>query len=150
MRELLPYDNTPIEMPFMEFDTGDRSSDVGARALVCRAAPTPTFWRRWTIRRRLPDEPLFCPSLNVRAFDNRSAARARPSSAALSTSRPTASGRTPYVPNNRPRVPPPDAEIHDELSEASEEEEEEDPAYRHYDSHISLRCTPTTLASSRS
>ena len=80
VRELLSYNNVPIGAPFVEIDAGDRSSPDKVRST--RPSQTPSgpdanFLETLVIHTRIPEELLFCPSLNVRVFDYRTAMRLR-------------------------------------------------------------------------
>ena len=80
VRELLSYNNVPIGAPFVEIDAGDRSSPDKVRST--RPSQTPSgpdanFLETLVIHTRIPEELLFCPSLNVRVFDYRTSMRLR-------------------------------------------------------------------------
>ena len=146
VREMLSYDNKPIQAPYVQIDCGDRSTEDRVRSTKESSKPNgqnANFLQTLTISTRMPYDILFCGAINVRVFDRRAAA-ARDDPCVGKLTIPLAPycewiHEAEYVPNNKPRVPP--FKISDELSESSEEEEVEvDTEYQHHKLHI-----PTNL-----
>ena len=126
VRELLAYNNAPIIQPFVELDAGDRSTPDRVRKTNTSSQPSgpdANFLETLVIHTRLPEDLLFCPSLNVRVFDYRGADNTPVIGKVAIPLAPYCEwiSEAEYVSNNRPREPL--YKISDELSEASDEEE---------------------------
>ena len=126
VRDLLSYNNAPIGAPYIELDAGDRSTADKIRATrpsSTPAGPDANFLDTLVIHTRLPEDLLFCPSLNVRVFDYRAADNTPVIGKVSIPLAPYCEWITEaeYVPNNRPREPL--YKIADEMSEASDDEE---------------------------
>ena len=126
VRDLLSYNNSPIGSPYVEVDAGDRSTSDKVRATrpsSTPAGPDANFLETLVIHTRLPEDLLFCPSLNVRVFDFRGPDNTPVVGKVSIPLAPYCEWITEaeYVPNNRPREPL--YKISDEMSEASDEEE---------------------------
>ena len=126
VRELLAYNNAPIAQPFVELDAGDRSTPDRVRKTNPSASPSgpdANFLETLVIHTRLPEDMLFCPSLNVRVFDNRGPDNTPVVGKVGIPLAPYCEWITgaEYVSNARPKEPR--FKISDELSEGSDEEE---------------------------
>ena len=73
LRGMLTFANQPIQAPYVEFDCGDRSSGRVRRTQPSSppSGPDANFLETLTIRMRLPDALLYCPSIHLRVFDKR-------------------------------------------------------------------------------
>lgn len=147
LREMLSYDNAPVQKPYVEIDCGDRSAEDKYKRTTPSSKPNganANFLETLTIATRLPCDILFCPSISVRVFDQRASEPGELDPCVGKLTIPLAPycewiTEAEYVPNNKPRVPP--FKISDELSESSSEEEAEvDEVYQHHRTVI-----PTTL-----
>jgi len=126
VRELLAYNNAPITAPYIEIDAGDRSTADRVRATrpsSTPSGPSANFLETLVIHTRLPEDLLFCPSLNVRVFDYRGSGNTPVVGKCVIPLAPYCEWITEaeYVQANRPREPA--YKISDEMSEDSEEEE---------------------------
>ena len=75
LRDLLPYGLKPVSTPYVEYDVGDRSSENG----IVRTEPSgnpsgenPNHLQVLRLPVRLPLNPLYSPTVNVRIYDSRS------------------------------------------------------------------------------
>ena len=150
LRDILAYNNSPIMAPYVEIDAGDRSTAEKVR--VTRTSSTPSgpdanFLETLVIHTRLPDDLLFCPSLNVRVFDYRGEGNTPVVGKAAIPLAPYCEWITEaeYVPNNRPRTPL--YKISDEISEASSEEDEDvDHKHEQFKATISPNLTDANFS----
>ncbi|MFN9939278.1 MAG: hypothetical protein ACK56I_07365, partial [bacterium] len=72
LRNLAPYQLTPIMNPFLEFDCGDKARSTDFRATKPSKIPSgqdPNFLERVVLPVKLPRDPLFAPSLNITVKD---------------------------------------------------------------------------------
>ena len=126
VRDLLAYNNAPIGAPFVEFDAGDRSTSDKIRATRPSSQPSgpdANFLETLVIHTRLPEDLIFCPSLNVRVFDYRGPDNTPVVGKVSIPLAPYCEWITEaeYVPMNRPRVPL--YKISDDMSETSDDDE---------------------------
>ena len=126
VRELLAYNNAPITAPYIEIDAGDRSTADRVRATQpssTPSGPSANFLETLVIHTRLPEDLLFCPSLNVRVFDFRGTDNTPVVGKCVIPLAPYCEWITEaeYVQANRPREPA--YTISDEMSEESDDDE---------------------------
>jgi len=147
VRDLLSYNNAPISKPFVEIDCGDRETSDRYKLTHTSSRPTGSdanFLETLVINTHLPEDPLFCPHLNVRVFDDRGqhivdnkTVNNQPVIAKCSIDlAPFCEWtQTTYVQNNRPRIPA--IQIVEAIDELSDDEEEDyDARYTKYRSTI--------------
>eukprot|EP01091_Cochliopodium_minus_P016955 TRINITY_DN6513_c0_g1_i1.p1 TRINITY_DN6513_c0_g1~~TRINITY_DN6513_c0_g1_i1.p1 ORF type:complete len:1344 (+),score=430.13 TRINITY_DN6513_c0_g1_i1:61-4092(+) len=75
IRDLLPYGLKQISSPYVEYDVGDRSSENGIVKTEPSSIPNGENANHLQVLRlpvRLPLNPLYAPTVNVRVYDSRS------------------------------------------------------------------------------
>ena len=72
LRSLLPAQGEAVERPFIEIDTGDGADPSQELRTAKGQGGSATFLQSHRVQLRIPEDPLFCPTLQVRAFDFRS------------------------------------------------------------------------------
>jgi hypothetical protein len=74
LRNMAPYQLTPILNPFLEFDCGDKTRSTDFRATKPSKVPSgtdPNFLERMLLPVKIPRDPLYAPSLNITVKDSR-------------------------------------------------------------------------------
>lgn len=73
LRNLTRLGSASLRMPFLEFDVVSHAYGDRVQGSTCRLpAPTdPNYLDRFVVLTYLPDDPLYCPSLELRVYDQR-------------------------------------------------------------------------------